>query len=248
MKNPLLLLTLLALLTAFRADQPAADTRCYEMRVYYTHPGKFPDILARFRNNTMRIFEKHGMTNIGYFVPQKKPDSCLVYFLSFPSREAREASWKAFSADPEWKAVAAKSEEGGKIVSKVVSTLLTATDFSPQLVIDKKGTRTFELRTYQATPSHLPNLLERFRDHTVTLFKKHGMTNVIYWTEDGKDDMLVYLLAHASKDAADASFKAFRDDPDWVKARQASETKANGSLTVSVKSEFLTPTDFSPMK
>ncbi|MCY7349337.1 MAG: NIPSNAP family protein [Cytophagaceae bacterium] len=227
---------------------PVADTRYYEMRAYYTHPGKFPDILARFRNNTMRIFEKHGMTNVGYFVPQSKPDSVLIYFLSYPNREARDTSWKAFINDPEWKAVAAKSEENGKIVSKVVSTFLTATDFSPALSIDKKGNRVFELRTYKTTAGHLPNLLSRFRDHTVKLFEKHGMTNVVYWTENSKDDTLIYLLAHKSKEAAAASFKAFRDDPDWVAVRKASEEKAGGSLTTSVTSEFLVPTDFSPMK
>ncbi len=248
MKNLLLAFAAFVLLTAFRADQPAPDTRCYEMRVYYTHPGKFPDILARFRNNTMRIFEKHGMTNVGYFVPQNKPDSCLIYFLSYPSREARDASWKAFSADQEWKEVAAKSEENGKIVSKVESTFLTATDFSPALKIDKKGDRVFELRTYKATPGHLPNLLSRFRDHTVKLFEKHGMTNVVYWTQDGTDDMLVYLLAHKSREGGLQSFKEFGQDPDWQTARKASEEKAGGSLTVSVKSQYLVPTDFSPMK
>lgn len=248
MKNLFLPFFALVLLTAFRADQPAADTRCYEMRVYYTHPGKFPDILARFRNHTMKIFEKHDMTNVGYFVPENKPDSCLIYFLSYPSREARDASWKAFSADPEWKAVATKSEENGKIVSKVESTFLTATDFSPKLKINDKGNRVFELRTYKATPNHLPNLLERFRDHTVKLFDQHGMTNVVYWTENGKDDMLVYLLAHKSREAGLQSFKEFGQDPKWQAARKASEEKAGGSLTVFVKSQYLVPTDFSPLK
>jgi hypothetical protein len=248
MKNAFFFLTTLTFLTAFRADRPEADTRCYEMRVYYTYPGKFPDILARFRNHTMKIFEKHGMTNVGYFVPENKPDSCLIYFLSYPSREARDASWKAFSADPEWKAVSAKSEENGKIVSKVESTFLTATDFSPELKIRSKGDRVFELRTYKATPNHLPNLLDRFRDHTLKLFEKHGMTNVVYWTETGKDDMLVYLLAHKSREAGLQSFKSFGQDPDWQAARKASEEKAGGSLTVFVKSQYLVPTDFSPLK
>lgn len=248
MKKPFSLLFVFVLLTAFRADKPHVDTRCYEMRVYYTHPGKFPDILARFRNHTMKIFEKHGMTNVGYFVPENKPDSCLIYFLSYPSREARDASWKAFIADPEWKSVSAKSEENGKIVAKVESTFLTATDFSPELKIRNQGNRVFELRTYKATPNHLPNLLERFRDHTVKLFEKHGMTNVVYWTETGKDDMLVYLLAHKSREGGLQSFKSFGQDPAWQAARKASEEKAGGSLTVFVKSQYLVPTDFSPLK
>jgi hypothetical protein len=245
---PLFLFAALALAFAPTAKPTKKDTRCYEMRVYYTHPGKFPDILKRFRDHTTRIFEKHGMTNVGYFTPLNKPDSCLVYFLSYPSREARDASWKAFGDDPEWKRVSSESEKNGKIVSKVSSYFLTTTDFSPKLKIQEKGDRVFEMRTYKATPNNLPNLLSRFRDHTVKLFKKHGMTNVVYWTEDKSDDILIYLLAHRDKAAGDASFKSFREDPKWVAARKASEEKGGGSLTVWVKSNYLVPTDFSPMK
>jgi hypothetical protein len=250
MKKVLPFLLLAALATAFIPESKPAkkDSRYYEMRVYYTHPGKFPDILKRFRDHTTKLFEKHGMTNVGYFTPLDKPDSCLVYFLSYPSREARDASWKAFGDDPEWKRVSAESEKNGKIVSKVNSYFLSTTDFSPKLKIRDKGERVFELRTYKATPNNLPNLLDRFRDHTVKLFKKHGMTNVAYWTETKSDDILIYLLAHDSKEAGVASFKAFREDPKWIAARKASEEKGGGSLTVWVKSNYLRPTDFSPMK
>jgi hypothetical protein len=86
------------------------------------------------------------------------------------------------------------------------------------------------------------------------LFAKHGMTNLWYWTLDrgqkGENDTLIYMLAHPSVEAARKSFAAFRDDPDWQAARKASEEKAGGSLTVpnGVKSVFLLPTDFSPIK
>src|SRR5690606_21278274 len=98
------------------------------------------------------------------------------------------------------------------------------------------------------------DLNARFRDHTVALFKKHGMTNVAYWTllegQEGADTTLVYILGHKSVDHARASFDAFRKDPEWVKARQASEEKAGGSLTVQggVKSLFMKPTDYSPLQ
>lgn len=250
MKKLLPFLLLAALAMAFTPEfKPAKkDTRLYEMRVYYTHPGKSPDLLKRFRDHTTRIFEKHGMTNVGYFTPLSKPDSCLVYFLSYPNREARDASWKAFGADPEWKQVSSESEKNGKIVSKVNSYFLTTTDFSPKLRIQDKGPRVFELRTYKATPGNLPNLLSRFRDHTLKLFKKHGMTSVAYWTEEKADDVLIYLLAHDSSEAGAASFKSFREDPKWVAARKASEEKGGGSLTAWVKSNYLVPTDFSALK
>ena len=114
--------------------------------------------------------------------------------------------------------------------------------------------RVFELRNYTASTGNLDNLLARFRDHTLKLFKKHGMTSFGYWTptekKDGAGEKLIYLLAHKSQEAAAESFKAFRADADWVAVKKASEDKAGGSLTVQdgVKSEFIVPTDYSPTK
>ncbi len=250
MRSAVLLLCCVGLFAAFIQPKTPApvDTRLYEMRVYYSPEGKQPDLMARFRNHTMRIFEKHGMTNVGYFVPQHKPDSCLIYFLSYPNRAARDSSWKAFGSDPEWKKVSSESEKNGRIVSKVISKFFHTTDFSPQLQIDQKGNRVFQLRTYKTTPYNLPLLLARFRNHTTKLFEKHGMTNLVYWTEDNADNILMYLLTQKSKEAGEAAFKAFREDPEWVSVRTASEKLANGSLTESVTSVYLVPTDFSPLK
>ncbi len=226
----------------------------YEMRVYYAAPGKLEDLNARFRNNTMRIFAKHGMTNVGYWVPIENTENKLVYLLSYPSREAREASWKAFGADPEWQAVAKASEVNGKIVMKVVSTFLLGTDYSPALKIAASSQpRTFELRTYTASAGNLQNLHDRFRSHTLKLFQKHGITNIAYFqpmdSADGsKSNKLIYLIAHKDKTTGDASWKAFRDDPVWVAAKNASEVKGGGSLTTNVESVFMMPTDYSPIK
>ena len=91
------------------------DTRCYEMRIYYPAAGKMPDLLARFRNHTTKLFKKHGMTNIGYWTPINKPDSVLIYVLAYPNREARDLSWKNFMNDPEWQQVAKASEVNGEL-------------------------------------------------------------------------------------------------------------------------------------
>jgi NIPSNAP len=230
------------------------DTRVYELRVYSAAPGKLDNLQARFREHTVKLFEKHGMTNVGYWVPIENPERQLIYLLAFPSAEAREKSWKEFSDDPVWKRVRQETELNGKIVNKVETVQLAATDYSPELKIDGKGRRVFELRTYTAAPDQLGALNARFRDHTVKLFTKHGMTNIGYWTpikgQKGEKDTLIYLLAHKSVDAAKASFDTFRQDSDWIAARKASEDKAGGSLTVKdgVKSQFLKPTDYSPMK
>jgi len=234
-----------------------SDARLYEMRVYWAAPGKLDALHARFRDHTTKLFAKHGMTNVGYFVPVgDNPERKLVYFLAYPDQKARDASWAAFVNDPEWKAAHAASEKDGKLVEKATETFLTTTDYSPALDTKPgKAGRVFELRTYTATANNLPHLDARFRDHTVKLFGKHGMTNLIYWHfaagSPQSDRMLVYLLGHDSVDAAKASFDSFRQDPDWVAARKASEEKAGGSLTEAkdgVLSEFLTPTDYSTWK
>ncbi len=255
-------LTLVAVCSTSAAE---ADKRCFEMRVYYAAEGKLNDLHARFRDHTVKLFEKHGMTNIGYWTPVDNTNSTLVYILAYPSREAREASWKAFQADPDWKTAKANSEKNGTLVAKVEQTFLEATDYSPLLKASPAGggkgkdggkvaDRVFELRTYTATPNNLGNLNARFRDHTVKLFTKYGMTNIGYWVpmkdQKGADETLVYILAHKSQDAAKESFKAFGADPEWTAARKASEEKGGGPLTIKggVKSVFMKPTDYSPMR
>lgn len=250
--------TLLALIamTLTLGSLTAADTRVFEMRVYYAAPGKLEALNARFRDHTIKLFEKNGITNIGYWVPEgTNPEGKLVYVIAYPSREESKKRWQAFLNDPEWKKAYAASEKEGKLVAKLESHFMAATDYSPEIKPSTAAPRVFELRDYTASPSNLAALNARFRDHTVALFTKHGMKNLFYWnlTADQKeaDKKLLYLLAHKSREAAKASFDAFRQDPAWVKARAESEQKAGGSLTIAkdgVKSEFLVPTDYSPTK
>ena len=251
------LLAVLMLAAVFTAVSAEKDTRVFEMRTYFAAPGKLDALNARFRDHTIKLFTKHGITNVGYWMPIENPDNQLVYVLAYPSREARDTSWKAFGADPDWQSARKASEENGKLVAKVEAVFLKATDFSPEVKSSAgTGDHVFELRTYTTTPGNLPALHDRFRNHTISLFAKHGMTNLWYWqllpgqkTADA-ENTLIYLLAHASADAAKASFAAFRADPEWVAAKKASEDKAGGSLTVpdGVKSVFMKPTDYSPMR
>jgi NIPSNAP len=114
------------------ASQPstAPQGRVFEMRTYYCHPGRLEALQKRFREHTTRLFKKHGMENVGYWVPTDKQD-VLVYILAYPSREAATASWAAFRADPEWNTARTASEADGPIVQKVESVYMTATDYSP---------------------------------------------------------------------------------------------------------------------
>jgi hypothetical protein len=127
---------------AAAADKPAAlDARAayYEMRTYYPMPGKYEALNRRFREHTLRIFSKHGMTNVAYWNDVNAPNGRLIYVLAYPSKEAREAAWAAFRADPEWHAVAKASEVDGKLVEKVESVFMAMTDYSPTLNLKPKG-------------------------------------------------------------------------------------------------------------
>jgi hypothetical protein len=117
---------------ALNAADEAAAPRLFEMRTYTANEGKFEALHKRFRDHTCKLFEKHGMTNIGYWTPTEGPgkDNTLVYLLAYPNREARDASWKAFMADPEWQAVYKESHKDGPLVSKVDSKFLAPTDYS----------------------------------------------------------------------------------------------------------------------
>jgi len=110
----------------------AQDHRVFELRKYTAPEGKLGELEARFRNHTIRIFNKHNMTSIGYFVPQDAPDSqnTLIYILAHPSREAAKKNWADFQADPEWQKVNTESQVNGRIVSKVESTFMDPLDFS----------------------------------------------------------------------------------------------------------------------
>jgi hypothetical protein len=107
----------------------------FELRVYHTYEGKLDDLLARFRDHTITIFNRHGMESVAYWTPTDDPlkGKTLFYILKHPSRQAATANWAAFHADPEWQRVSAASEANGKLVEKVDSTFLTLTDFSPKL-------------------------------------------------------------------------------------------------------------------
>lgn len=106
--------------------------RVFELRTYTASEGRLDALHQRFRDHTTRIFEKHGITSIGYWVPQdpERSDHTLIYLLAHPSREAAEESWAAFRDDPEWQQVARESERDGRIVQQVESVFMDPTEYS----------------------------------------------------------------------------------------------------------------------
>jgi L-rhamnose mutarotase len=232
------------------------DAAYYELRAYYAAPGKLADLENRFRKHTVKLFEKHGISNVIYLTPLDNKENKLVYFVKFPNKEARGTAFKAFGEDPEWKAVVKSSEANGKLVTRITSQFFHATDFSPAITLPAAADakRVFEMRVYTTSGDNLAALHDRFRNHTIGLFTKHGMQHYGYWElqpgEKGSESNLTYLLHHESKEACAASFAAFRADPAWIEVKTASEKKAGGSLTVpdGVTSELYKLADFSPTK
>ena len=112
----------------------AKDSRAFEMRTYYAAPGKLEALNARFRDHTCALFKKHGMEIVGFWIPTDKEQGAenkLVYILAHKSREAAKKSFADFGKDPEWQKARAESEANGKLVEKVESVFLSATDYSP---------------------------------------------------------------------------------------------------------------------
>ena len=115
--------------------QGAKSDVVYELRVYHAMEGKLDALVARFRDHTDALFEKHGLKLIGFWLPTDEPmnGKTLIYILKHPSREAAVANWKSFHDDPEWIKVSTASEANGKLVEKVDSTYMKLTDFSPAI-------------------------------------------------------------------------------------------------------------------
>ena len=118
-----------------KANPMPSDTTVYELRIYHVIEGKLPELLARFRDHTIAIFARHNMRTLAFWTPTDDPQksNMLVYILVHSSRDAADANWKSFRADPEWISVRDKSEANGKLVEKIDFTFLTPTDFSPPL-------------------------------------------------------------------------------------------------------------------
>lgn len=123
----------MAIAPSARAEDKPSAGRVFEMRTYICNDGKLDELHKRFREHTNRLFVKHGMELVGYWTPAegKEADNTLVYMLAFPSRAARDKSFKDFGADPEWQAAYKASHANGPLVKEVKSQFLNPTDYSP---------------------------------------------------------------------------------------------------------------------
>lgn len=103
----------------------------YELRVYHCLPGRLPDLIKRFETATIRLFEKHGIQQLGFWtVAIGESNADLVYILKWDSLADRDARFAAFLRDPEWIEARRKSEENGPLLSSISNTIMTPTAFS----------------------------------------------------------------------------------------------------------------------
>jgi hypothetical protein len=248
MKKTSLVLFFLLLLATW-ASPIHAQSRLYELRIYTCSPGKLQDVVTRFREHAIKYFPKYNMKLEGFWVPTDNPENKIYWLVSYPDRAARDQSWKDFMADRGWRRAMKRSTKNGEIVAKVEEVFLAPTDFSPNQMAPV-GDRVFELRIYRAHPGKMGDLLARFRNHTLGLFARHGMTNIFYATTIEADSKtqptLYYFLTHRDQPAGAQNFKNFVADPEWKAVASASE--ANGKIVEKITSVFMYPSDFSPLK
>ena len=242
------------------------SNKLYELRIYTTNDGKLPALHTRFRDHTMRLFEKHGMENIVYWSVAEAArgeaeiaGNQLVYIIAHKNEAVREASWNAFVNDPQWQRVAAESERDGKILAEPPrSILMKATDFSEVIKPNKDSDaapRLFELRQYNDGPDRVPGTVDRFASGEKNLFTKHGMETVSFWRATD-DSAFIYLLAHKDRETARESWQGFFPDFRQFMEEYRSRTRAEATQSGQQQQRrgggsevrYLVPTDYSPLK
>lgn len=233
---------------AFAQNAQGIKSNYFEIRKYYAHEGKLDDLIARFENHTFGLFEKSGMENIAYFVPTENEDNSLTYIMGYPDKASRDRMWDTFINDPEWKKAYAASTADGALVKSIEQTFMV---FAPGLneLPKPMPSGVIQLRTYTCFEGKIYDIQRRFKDHTQALFAKQDLRNYPYWVtveDDGSQSKLVYLLGHRDEAAFDFAFQAFLKDPEWIKARDASE--ASGKIVEKVDAVMLKTLPISPLK
>ena len=234
--------------TATRA--PAREARLFELRTYHAADGKLEALHERFRSHTVRLLARHGIECVGFWIPRDNGGNNLVVLHAYPSAAARTAAWERFAIDPEWRKLRVRTEADGKLVDQIDELILAPTDFCPAVAAAADGRkRCYELRIVRGeNPAAVAN---RFRDHALPLFARHGLTHVGSWTPAGgkmADGVaLVSLICCDSHEAHEKAVRSFRDDPFWSTVSTASDAGWQG-LQEGGDRIVLSATDYSPMR
>jgi hypothetical protein len=142
-----------------------------------------------------------------------------------------------------------KTRQAALCLTLIISYLISGCSGTDGADTQSSETETviYELRTYTTHEGKLDDLHMRFENHTMALFEKHGMTNVSYWSPENperKDNTLIYLLSHKSREAAEQSWQGFLADEEWQDVSEAS--RSGGPIVQRVESIFMNETPYSP--
>lgn len=213
----------------------------YEWRTYEAMPGKVAALNTHLEV-AAGLFKKHGLGVVGFWTEDVGTGGQITYMWVYKDVEERQQKLTAFAADTAWKQqVEEETAKEGVIVARIHNTMLQPTPYSPEPRLKAKIQ---EWRIYDAVPGKLPDLHNRFANHTLGLFEKHGMENIGYWTEVfGTSNRLVYMLGYPSLGDREKSWASFMKDPDWLRAR--AESEKNGTLVAKVANRMLRPTAYS---
>lgn len=236
---------------ALKIDERLREGPVYELRIYKANENRLNHLITRFREHTDRIFKRHNMESLGYWIPTDgtvRQKRRIVYILKHSSRYAAYSNWTHFTNDREWQRVIEMPTFKGLLAEKPTSIFMNETEYSNQFgnaINDQTGV--FELRTYTAREGQLNTLNQRFKNHTTVLFKKHGMKNLGYWTAFDTPEnktTLIYMIQHENREQANANWKAFFADPIWHKAYE--ESTSDGKLLAKPPEQiYLRPLDIS---
>ncbi len=204
----------------------------YEARSYYAIGGKIGGLIERMKTRIQPIFARHGMEALGYWIEDIGEGNKLFFILKFADFADREARWKAFMADPDFQAL--KSEP--LVMDYIENRLLRLTSYSPE---PNTNDPIVEVRIYDTLPGRFQKLHDRFTNHTLEIFQRHGIRSIGYWTEEvGTGSRLFYMTGYDDFGSRQQKWSAFMADPDWQKARADSE--ADGPIIKKLSCAFLT--------
>ena len=234
---------------AFSAN--AASPGYYELRIYSVPSNKMDGVLERFRDAVEPVRRKHGITTVGYWTAATTNGDKFIYLMTAASSEELKKQEKEFGADPQFKeGYAASNKKHDKTVSNIV-TLPLAVDATAKFdFATSTKPRAFDLRIYSVLPGKLDAFCNRWRDHAVPIYERHGLHSIGWWVAEKKDadghDQFVCLLAGESLDAIQKSIGEFHKDADWQRVEK--ETERDGKLRSGVEAFKLQPADFSALR
>ena len=222
------------------------DGPVYELRIYAAAEDRLGHLIKRFREHTDRLFRKHKMEPVAYWLPTDgtaKEKRRFVYILKHPSRYAAYRNWNAFTHDPEWKRGVLEQPEFQRLLSgRPESVFLTPNKFLNEST-RSNNPNIYELRIHTAAQGKLTALHQHHRDTGVNLHLKHGIRTLGSWfafDRPESENTMYTLHRHTNRTQADLNWKAIEADPEWKKSR--------GNLNTKTERLYLKPMDFSPMR